>query len=256
MGELKMATTALEGKIGLVTGASSGIGASTAQLLANSGVTVIVGYFSGKKRAEKVLNSLPVGDHCTLKIDIANEASVKDAAALIGDLFGHLDILVNSGGATKSIAHEDLKKLDEKLFNQIINLNAGGTFSVIRQHMSLLLASKGAVVINVSSISAFTGSGSNIAYCAAKSAVDTMNKSFARAFGPKVRFLSVSPAAVATDFVPGRNHKDLEKIAQTTPIKRIVEPEDVALAIMSCITHLRTATGTNIVIDGGRHISK
>ena len=111
-----MDTTALEGKIALVTGASSGIGASTAQLLANSGVTVIVGYFSGKKRAEKVLNSLPVGDHRTLKIDIANEASVKDAAALIGDLFGHLDILVNSGGATKSIAHEDLKKLDEKLF--------------------------------------------------------------------------------------------------------------------------------------------
>ena len=147
-----------------------------------------------------------------------------------------------------------METLDERLFNKIINLNAGGTFSVIRQHMPLLLASRDAVVINVSSISAFTGSGSNIAYCAAKSAVDTMNKSFARAFGPNVRFLSVSPAAVATDFVTGRDRKDLEKIAQNTPIKRVVEPEDVALAIISCITQLRTATGTNIIIDGGRHI--
>ena len=52
----------------------------------------------------------------------------------------------------------------------------------------------------------------------------------------------------------GRDRKDLEKIAHKTPLKRVVEPEDVALAIMSCITHLRTATGTNIVVDGGRHI--
>ena len=244
----------LSGKIALVTGASSGIGASTVQLLAKSGATVVIGYFSGKKRAEKVLASMPIGQHCTLNIDIASETSTKNAAAFIGNAFGRLDILVNSAGATQPIAHQDLDTLDERLFNEIINLNAGGTFSVIRQHMSLLQASNEAVVVNVSSISAFTGSGSNVAYCAAKSALDTMNKSFARAFGPKIRFLSVSPAAVATDFVAGRDRKYLEEIAQDTPIKRVVEPEDVALAILSCITQLRTATGTNIVIDGGRHI--
>ena len=120
--------------------------------------------------------------------------------------------------------------------------------------MPLLLESRSAVVINVSSVSAFTGSGSNIAYCAAKAAIDTMNKSFARAFGPKVRFLSVSPAAVATNFVTGRDREDLENIAQKTPLKRVVEPEDVALAIISCVSHLGTATGTTIVIDGGRQI--
>ena len=249
-----MCTVDLKDKIAFVTGGSSGIGASTVELFAKAGATVIIGYLSDKKKAEKVLASIPTGNHCILQTNIARKNSTREAAAIIRERFGYLDILVNSAGATKPIAHKDLDTLDERLFNEIINLNAGGTFSVIRQHMALLLASKEAVVINVSSISAFTGSGSNVAYCAAKSAVDTMNKSFARAFGPKVRFLSVSPAAVATDFVAGRDRKDLEKIAHKTPLKRVVEPEDVALAIMSCITHLRTATGTNIVVDGGRHI--
>ena len=109
-------------------------------------------------------------------------------------------------------------------------------------------------MINVSSISAFTGSGSNIAYCASKAAIDTMTMSLARVFGPKIRFLSDSPAAVATDFVKGRDRAALEIISSKTPLKRVVEPEDVALSIMACITHLKTATGTKIVVDGGRHL--
>ena len=118
----------------------------------------------------------------------------------------------------------------------------------------MLEKSNDAVVINVSSISAFTGSGSNIAYCASKAAVDTMTMSLARVFGPKIRFLCVSPAAVATDFVQGRDRNALELLAEKTPLKKVVEPEDVALAIMACITHLKTATGTRIVVDGGKNL--
>jgi 3-oxoacyl-[acyl-carrier protein] reductase len=79
--------------------------------------------------------------------------------------------------------------------------------------------------------------------------------SLARVLGPEVRVLCVSPAAVATDFVAGRDRAALEKIAQGTPLKKVAEPEDVALAIMACVTHLRTATGTRLVVDGGRHLT-
>jgi 3-oxoacyl-[acyl-carrier protein] reductase len=120
--------------------------------------------------------------------------------------------------------------------------------------MPLLRASGAATVVNVSSVSAFTGLGSNIAYCAAKSALDTMTVSLARAFGPAVRFLSVSPASVDTDFVQGRNREELEAKAAATPLGRIVTPEDVALSVLACVTHLRTATGTRIVIDGGHSL--
>jgi 3-oxoacyl-[acyl-carrier protein] reductase len=106
----------------------------------------------------------------------------------------------------------------------------------------------------VSSVAAFTGLGSNIAYCAAKAAMDITAVSMARAFGPEVRFLSVSPASVDTDFVPGRSRDEMLKKAAATPLGRLVSPEDVALAVLACVTHLRTATGTRIVIDGGHRL--
>jgi 3-oxoacyl-[acyl-carrier protein] reductase len=59
---------------------------------------------------------------------------------------------------------------------------------------------------------------------------------------------------VATDFVVGRDRAALEKIAQGTPLKRVVEPEDVAKAVAACITHLPVSTGTRIVVDGGRFL--
>jgi 3-oxoacyl-[acyl-carrier protein] reductase len=154
-------------------------------------------------------------------------------------------------GYTTRIAHSDLDTLDSQLFNELLLENAGGTYSIMRAMMPLLKASGAATVVSVSSVSAFTGSGSNIAYCAAKAAIDTMTKSFARAFGPQVRFLCVSPASVDTDFVPGRAREDVLKKGEATPLGRAVTPQDVALAVLACVTHLRTATGTRVVIDGG-----
>jgi 3-oxoacyl-[acyl-carrier protein] reductase len=71
---------------------------------------------------------------------------------------------------------------------------------------------------------------------------------------PQIRVLCVSPGAVATDFVAGRDRAALEKIAQRTPLKRVVEPEDIARAIMACVTHLKVATGAKIVVDGGQFL--
>jgi 3-oxoacyl-[acyl-carrier protein] reductase len=144
--------------------------------------------------------------------------------------------------------------MTEELFNDILLANAGGTFSITRALMPLMQASGDAVVVNVSSISAFTGSGSNIAYCAAKAALDTMAMSMARVFGPSVRFLCVSPASVDTGFVEGRSREEIEKKAAKTPLGRVVTADDVAMSVLACITHLKTATGTRIVIDGGQQL--
>jgi len=133
--------------------------------------------------------------------------------------------------------------------------NVRGPFSTIRSFAPLLKQSGDGLIVNVSSISAFTGSGSNIAYCASKAALDTMTLSLARALGPELRVLTVSPAAVATDFVAGRGPAELQKVAERTPLKRIVEPEDVARAILACATHLTVATGSRIVVDGGRFLA-
>jgi 3-oxoacyl-[acyl-carrier protein] reductase len=96
-----------------------------------------------------------------------------------------------------------------------------------------LLRASGAdgLVVNVSSVSAFTGLGSNIAYCASKAALDTMTVSLARAFGPAVRFSACRPASVDTDFIQGPQPRRAGgEGCQATPLGRVVTPEDVALS--------------------------
>ena len=241
----------LQGRIVVVTGGSSGIGAAIARTFAEEGATVVIGYNQGNERAEALRASLPGIGHATYPIPL-NDVQAHDAlAAALERDFGKVDVLVNSAGYTQRIAHRNLAELDSALFNELLVANVGGPYSVTRALMGLLGKSGDATVINVSSVSAFTGLGSNIAYCAAKAALDTMTMSLARAFGPGIRFLSLAPAAVATGFVADRSREELEKKAAQTPLGRIVEPEDVARAALVCVTHLRTATGTRIVIDGG-----
>ena len=244
----------LSDKVAVVTGGSSGIGAACVRLLAERGATVVIGFNQGRERAGALCRELPGQGHRTLYMPLTDEAAHADLARQVEAEFGRVDVLVNSAGFTQRIAHADLATLDLALFSQILTANVGGSFSIIRALIPLLRNAGDAVVVNVSSVSAFTGLGSNIAYCAAKAALDTMTTSLARAFGPGIRFLSVSPAAVDTDFVLGRQRAELEKKAALTPLGRIVTPEDVALSVLACVTHLRTATGTRIVIDGGHSL--
>jgi 3-oxoacyl-[acyl-carrier protein] reductase len=245
----------LNNKIAVVTGGSSGIGAATVRMLADEGASVAICYNKGADRAQVLREQLPKADHRIVHLALEETASVRRAADEIGKAYGRADILVNSAGFTRPVPHLDLDALDDALLDSILIANVRGPFSMIRALVPWLRAGGDGVIVNVSSISAFTGSGSNIGYCAAKAALDTMTLSLARVLGPQIRVLCVSPAAVATDFVAGRGRPQLEKIAEGTPLKRVVEPEDIARTIMACITHLKVSTGTRIVADAGRFLA-
>lgn len=243
----------LTGRVAVVTGGSNGIGAASARLLATSGATVCIGYHSGAERAGQLRTSLPGEGHWTARIALEDSGTSRALADDIARRFGKLDILVNSAGFTRLVPLDDLETMDEALFASILSANVVGQFGIIRALLPLLQKSTDAVVVNVSSIAAFRGKGSNIAYCAAKAALDTLTMSLAQTFGP-VRFLCVSPAAVATDFVEGRDRSTFEGFAEMTPLKKVMEAEDIANAVLACVTLLGKATGNRIVVDAGMHL--
>jgi NAD(P)-dependent dehydrogenase (short-subunit alcohol dehydrogenase family) len=152
------------------------------------------------------------------------------------------------------VAPADLDGLTDALFDDVVQTNLRGVFSTIRAFTPLLKASGDGLIVNVSSIAGITGSGSNLAYAAAKAGLDILTKSLARALAPKVRVLAVSPGVVDSTFVPGRGADFNDKAAATIPLKRIGHVEDIASAIEACATTLRFATGSRFVIDGGRSL--
>jgi 3-oxoacyl-[acyl-carrier protein] reductase len=242
----------LAGKVAVVTGGSSGIGAATVRTLAEHDATVVVGYNSGEARATAVVAELPGVRHSVMRIVLEDSSTMRRAAEAVREAHGRCDILVNSAGFTKPAPHGALDALDDATFDGIMIANVRGPFAMIRAFAPLLRESGAGVVVNISSISGFTGSGSSVAYCAAKAALDTMTVSLGRALDPSIRVVAVSPGAVATDFVPGRDRAALEKIAAATPLKHVVTPEDVARAVLAAVTLLDVTTGANIVCDGGR----
>jgi 3-oxoacyl-[acyl-carrier protein] reductase len=247
----------LDDKVTLIVGGAGGIGAATARQFAACGSKIAITHRRGSGKAVAtgaLLAALDGGGHAAFVADVAETATLIALRDAIVARYGRLDILVNAVGFTKPVPHADLDALDDALIDRMFQVNWRGQFAAIRTFAPLLKASGEGLIVSVSSIAGTTGTGSSIAYCAAKAGIDVMTKSLARALAPQVRVLGVSPGVVDTGFVPGRGADFNEKTAATTPLKRVATADDVAAAIVSCATYLGFSTGTIIVVDGGRSL--
>jgi 3-oxoacyl-[acyl-carrier protein] reductase len=245
---------ALAGKTAVVLGGSGGIGAACARLLAEAGARVAVVASRDPAKADAVRRTLPGAGHAAYAAAIDDSAALARLAEQVQADFGGADILVNSAGMTKPVAHADLDGLTDELFDEVLRVNLRGGFAAVRAFAPQLRARGDGLVVNISSIAAETAIGSSIAYCASKAGMDVMSSALARALAPAIRVLTVSPGVVDTDFVPGRDAAWNEKQAATTPLKRLTSPEDVARAVLACATSLAFSTGSVIQVDGGRHL--
>jgi 3-oxoacyl-[acyl-carrier protein] reductase len=244
----------LVGKVAVVTGASSGIGRESARLFAEAGARVVVGYNQGVDRANAVVAGLAGEGHKAMRLPLEDTPQIRRAAQAVREEFGRADILVNSAGFTRMVPHHDLEALDDDLIDQVLTANVRGPFATIRAFVPLLRESGDGVIINISSGAAEHGTGSSIIYGASKAALNTMSMALARVLGPEIRVVVVAPGMVHTGFVPGRTEEMMARAAASTPLKRAIEPEDVALAVISCVTHLTHTTGSVISVDAGRHL--
>jgi 3-oxoacyl-[acyl-carrier protein] reductase len=243
-------------KVAIVTGGSSGIGASTARLLARQGWTVAINYAHNAAPAEQLAQEL---NGMAVQADVANDAQCRRVAKAVLDKYGAIDALVNNAGTTKVVAHNDLEGLTAEDFQRIFLLNVIAPFQMVRACAEALKKARGAVV-NVSSVASVLGTGSSVAYASSKSALETMSLSLARSLAPEVRVNVVAPGHTNTPWHPTvrgpERAAEVEKrYSAIAPLKAISQPEDVADAIVWLIEGARNVTGETIYVDGGMHIA-
>ena len=243
----------LDHKIAVIVGGAGAIGAETARLLASKGAQIAIVHRKNEpERTNAVLKSLSGSGHKAYTASVTDSASLKKVAEQIKTEMGNTNILINAAGFTEAVPLNDLEGLTDELIDSIFQVNWRGVFATIRAFAPQMKEAKDAVVVNISSIAATTGTGSNLAYAASKAATDLMTKSLAKALSPDMRVVGISPGVVNTGFVPGRSESFNQKAASATPLRRVGEAEDVAQAILALTTSL--ASGTTLVVDGGRHL--
>ncbi len=241
-------------KLALVTGGSGGIGAAICHKLAKSGYRIVFTFNSNQSAAEQVLDSLEGTGHAMYQLNVEDSAAISALAAQVQETSQSLDLLVNCAGMTKFVPHSDLNSLNDELIDKIFRVNVRAPFAMVRAFEPALRNANGCVV-NITSIAAQTAMGSNVAYCASKSAVENMTRSLARALSPDIRVLAVAPGLVDTEFVKGLDDEWRDAQEQSTPLKRLANDEEVANAVFAAAELLTFSTGNTIAVDGGRPLS-
>jgi 3-oxoacyl-[acyl-carrier protein] reductase len=239
-------------KVALVTGSATGIGRGVAVRLAKQGLAVAVNYSRSEAEARETLAEIQKqGVPAILcRCDVALDNGVRAMVARCRQELGGLDVLVNNAGTTRFIDHADLDALTEEVWDEILGVNLKGTFYCCRAALPLLQERSGSIV-NITSVAGLQGNGSSIPYAASKAALNTLTKSLARAFAPKVRVNAVAPGPVLTRWLA--DHRDrVDHYVSVTPLRRAATPDDIADATVFLALGTTLMTGQVLIVDGGR----
>lgn len=242
-------------RVALVTGASSGIGRSSALALAAHGYDVVINYSSSKDAAHAVAAEVTGVRAVTMQADVADEDAVVAMLSRVEQEFGRLDALVNNAGTTVDTPPSDLDGLSMTDWDRVFAVNVRGLFQVTRAAVPLLRRSPYASVVNTASIVGLRPGPQPFPYAASKAAVVSLTKTLAGALGPQIRVNAVAPGWMVGDWMRdqlGDNYDRLmDRRARSTPLRRCVTADDVAQTVVSLITSNPFVTGEIVVIDGG-----
>ena len=170
------------GRVVLITGASSGVGAALATKLAEMGARVVVNYSRSVEAAEAVVSHISdAGGHAlAVQADVSEEADCKRLVATTVEHFGQLDVLVNNAGTTTFVPHDELDALTEDIWLRTLRVNLVGAFMMSREVAHHIEAAGGGEIVMTSSIASTTANGSSIAYCASKAGMNSLTRTLAK----------------------------------------------------------------------------
>jgi 3-oxoacyl-[acyl-carrier protein] reductase len=242
----------LKGQVALVTGGGTGIGRGISLAFAREGGLVAVNYAKSKDKAEETVGRITAtgGQAIALQGDVSREADARRLVETVVKEWGQLDILVNNAGWTRRVPHRDLESLTDEIWQKTFGVNVLGAWYCIKHAIPPMQRQGRGVIINVTSVAAFHGKGSSMAYAASKAALTSLTRSLARAFGPTIRVNGLAPGLVETDFVdwpPGEYEAGRREIA--TP--ELPTVEDLGEAALFLAADAKATTGTTLFVDGG-----
>ncbi len=250
-------TVDLSGKVAVVSGGSSGMGAAVCARLAGSGAAVVVGGRDKERTAAVVSDIIASGGRAVAQLgDVSNSADA-DALVTAGvEGFGGVDIVVNAAGV---IHRSDAAGTDDDAWARVMSTNVDGTFFVSRAAVAALRTRGGGVIVNISSTCGLVGSAGLVAYCASKGAVTNLTRAMALDHaGEGIRINAICPGSVDTPMLVSEHPSDttpeqvFTRNIASIPEGRIPAATEVAdLVLFLCSSSSRHINGANLSLDGG-----
>lgn len=243
----------LKDKVGVITGASRGIGRATALLFARAGCNLLINY---NKSEDSALETASMAEELGVRAKIfqADVSRKKEVDKMINYAvkeFGKIDILVNNAGIWK---YAEIDKMTEEQLRETMELNVNGVFYAITASVPHMIKQKAGNIINISSTAGQRGEPLHSHYAASKGAVISLTKSLAAELAPhNIRVNCVAPGWVDTDM----SHQALigdekDTILNTIPLERAGTPEEIAGPLLFLASELSTyITGEIINVNGG-----
>lgn len=234
----------LSGQVALVTGGSRGIGRGIASVLVEAGATVVT---CGRSEAAD-----PVVGTEHRVCDVRDPDAVEALIAGIVDSHGRLDLVVNNaGGAPYALAADSSPRLDDK----VLGLNLSAALAVSKAANAVMQGQHdGGAIVNISSVSALRPSPGTASYGAAKAGVDSLTKTLAVEWGPKVRLNSIDIGLCRTEDTADHYGDDatVAAIEATIPLGRMAEPEEIGRVVAFLASDLASyVSGATLAVHGG-----
>ncbi len=245
----------LSGKVALITGASSGIGAATARVFAELGAAVAIGYHRNQAGAFAVRNEIAAKSKAlAIQADVQHPEQAQALVEQTQKELGPIDILVNNAGSL--IERKPLLKMSKETWSNVIDLNLRSAFICSQAVGESMIARHSGSIINIVSIAGRNGGGPGAgAYATAKGGLITFTKSLAKELAPHgVRVNGVSPGVIDTPFHEVFSTREMiANFVRTIPLGRVGESLEVAKAIAFLASDAASyITGETIEVNGGQ----
>ncbi|MBB3897637.1 3-oxoacyl-[acyl-carrier-protein] reductase [Roseococcus suduntuyensis] len=238
----------LDGKIALVTGASSGIGVGIARALHAQGAHVVL---TGRREAELKAVADELGDRASvMPADLADPAAPAALVEGIEAAQGKLDILVNNAGFTRDML---ALRMGDEDWNAVLEVDLNAPFRLARAALRGMMKRRTGRIVSIASIVGVTGNAGQANYAAAKAGLIGMSKALAQEVAPRgVTVNVVAPGFVATPMTDKLNETQKTTLLSRIPLARMGEAKDVASAVVYLASdEAGWVTGTTVHVNGG-----